>query len=152
MNLRLEKDGSWVRLSGPRVKKFQDAIRFGVRPQTHRKFDPDAQQWMVYWKWLPFLAKISRAHYTHVDWSGLPPEWQMFAVGSKPPTPLLDLQEDDPFAVLHILESAPMEVVKAAHRALVLKYHPDREGGNHDATATVNDAYGRICKIRSKDS
>lgn len=54
---------------------------------------------------------------------------------------------DDPlvsaYTVLHLLPSAPPEVVQAAHRALVKMHHPDA-GGEHTATVSINQAITAI--------
>lgn len=42
--------------------------------------------------------------------------------------------------VLGVSESAPVEAVKAAYRALAAKHHPDA-GGDHGAMAAINRAY-----------
>ncbi len=49
------------------------------------------------------------------------------------------------YAALHLLPTAPPEVVQAAHRALVKLHHPDA-GGDHAAAVAVNQA---ITLIRS---
>ena len=154
MHLKLEKEGDWVRVKGPRIKKFQDAIRYGVRPPSYRRWDLDTQQWKVHWKFLPLLAQMSRKYYTNVDWSSLPGRWQMFAVGSAPPSeePLTEAPKPDPYAQLHLLESAPMEVVKAVYRVLATLHHPDKQDGNSTRMADVNAAYKEICRIRSSST
>lgn len=45
---------------------------------------------------------------------------------------------------LNVTEDAPQEVVRAAYRALSLKYHPDTTGGSRHALhkmQTLNEAY-----------
>ena len=46
-----------------------------------------------------------------------------------------------PYDVLGVPPGASAEVVKAAHRALAAKLHPDRPGGDAQAMARVNTAY-----------
>jgi len=55
---------------------------------------------------------------------------------------------DQAFATLHLLPTAPPEVVQAAHRALVKLHHPDH-GGDHDRAVAVNTA---IATIRARAS
>jgi len=55
---------------------------------------------------------------------------------------------DQAYAVLHLLPTAPPEVVQAAHRALVKLHHPDR-GGDHDRAVALN---GAIATIRARAS
>jgi hypothetical protein len=49
------------------------------------------------------------------------------------------------FNALHLLPSAPPELVKAAHRVLALLNHPDR-GGSHCAMVELNRAYDVLTK------
>jgi len=48
--------------------------------------------------------------------------------------------EADPFAALHLLPSAPVEVVKAAYKALAVIHHPDK-GGDARRMQEINAAY-----------
>jgi len=47
------------------------------------------------------------------------------------------------YAALHLLPSAPPEVVQAAHRVLVKRVHPDA-GGTHEAAVALNTAVDLI--------
>jgi hypothetical protein len=47
------------------------------------------------------------------------------------------------WAKLWLLEGAPLEVVRAAYKALATKYHPDK-GGDVGAMQVLNDAYKDI--------
>lgn len=48
----------------------------------------------------------------------------------------------DPYKVLQIDPEAEPEVVRAAYRALALKYHPDVATGSQDRMAALNQAWG----------
>jgi curved DNA-binding protein CbpA len=48
----------------------------------------------------------------------------------------------DPYKVLQIDPDAEPEVVRAAYRALALKYHPDVRTGSQDRMAALNQAWG----------
>jgi DnaJ-domain-containing protein 1 len=49
----------------------------------------------------------------------------------------------DAFATLHLLPSAPPEVVRASYKALAMKHHPDH-GGDTEAMQRLNEAYERL--------
>lgn len=153
MQLTLKKEGNFVRLSGPVIKKFNDSIRYGIRPQSHRKFDSDRSQWLIHWRWLPFVAQLSRWHFSAVDWSSLPDEWQMYAVGAEAPSTgpeqEIPTPESNPYEVLFVTENAPLEVVKAARDVLLHLHHPDH-GGSDEITAVVVSAYKQIRRLRSQ--
>lgn len=53
----------------------------------------------------------------------------------------------DPHATLHLLPTAPWEVVKATHRALTLLHHPD-QGGDEETMRQINLAFEKIQKER----
>jgi curved DNA-binding protein CbpA len=48
----------------------------------------------------------------------------------------------DPYKVLQVDPEAEPEVIRAAYRALALKYHPDVSTGSHDRMAALNHAWG----------
>ncbi len=48
------------------------------------------------------------------------------------------------FAALHLLPTAPLEVAKAAHKALALIHHPDRAGGDVQRMQRINAAFDLI--------
>ena len=50
------------------------------------------------------------------------------------------------YETLHLLDSAPLEVVTAAYRALSLLHHPDRDGGNEEKMKAINNAIDEIRK------
>jgi DnaJ-domain-containing protein 1 len=51
--------------------------------------------------------------------------------------------ETNAHAVLHLLPSAPPEVVRASYKALAMKHHPDH-GGDTEAMQRINAAYRRL--------
>jgi curved DNA-binding protein CbpA len=48
----------------------------------------------------------------------------------------------DPYKVLQVDPDAELEVIRAAYRALALKYHPDVSTGSQDRMAALNHAWG----------
>ena len=46
-------------------------------------------------------------------------------------------------ARLYLLDGAPLEVVRAAYKALAVKYHPDK-GGDVGTMTSINVAYNEI--------
>jgi curved DNA-binding protein CbpA len=48
---------------------------------------------------------------------------------------------DDPYQVLQVHPEAEREVIRAAYRALALKYHPDTVTGSQDRMAILNQAW-----------
>ena len=52
----------------------------------------------------------------------------------------------DPYAVLHVAPDAPLEVVAAAHKALMKLYHPDTAAAaaSTSMTAEINEAWDLV--------
>lgn len=55
----------------------------------------------------------------------------------------------DPYRVLHLQPGAPLEVIRAAYRALALIHHPDK-GGNEETMKQVNIAFDLILRQRGE--
>jgi curved DNA-binding protein CbpA len=58
----------------------------------------------------------------------------------------------DPYRVLQVLPDADQEVVRAAYRALALKYHPDRDPSPSAARrmAQLNEAFALVRDAKSR--
>ena len=50
-----------------------------------------------------------------------------------------------PYTILHLLPTAPPELVKSAYKTLSLLHHPDR-GGSHDRQIALNEAFENISR------
>ena len=53
------------------------------------------------------------------------------------------------YAEMHLLPSAPPELVQAAHRVLLKQVHPDR-GGTHEQTVRLNLAWELVCEDQER--
>lgn len=51
-----------------------------------------------------------------------------------------------PWAVMYLAPGAPVEVVKAAYKALALKYHPDKPGGSLVKMQEINAAMEKLIR------
>jgi DnaJ-class molecular chaperone len=52
-------------------------------------------------------------------------------------------RNDEPFAVLHLRETAPVELIEASYRTLARLYHPDT-GGDLLTMQRINGAYAAL--------
>ena len=107
---------------------------------TYRKYDPRARHWTVarlaekqFRHWLAYARQMLDAQVEWIAGDDSETEW----------TPPKKPQAVDPYQTLHLLPSAPPEVVKAAYRALAMMHHPDK-GGDTATMQTINDAYRRL--------
>ena len=136
-------------LSGFHIKLQSDdqgAFRLAIETlksfvrADYRSYHPPTKKWSVdegaansLFRWLDHL----RAYL-----SGVQVEWQYPEEESREwrPPPRPKAQAEDPYATLHLLPTAPVEVVRAAFRALAGLHHPDR-GGDGEHMRRVNAAY-----------
>ena len=56
----------------------------------------------------------------------------------------MKLAANDPYKVLQVDPDAEPEVIRAAYRALALKYHPDLPTGSEQRMAALNEAWLRL--------
>jgi hypothetical protein len=135
-------EGYSLKFKGMTKETFTPAIetlKRTVSPNL-REYEPDTKQWFVadaartqLDRWLGHLFVT---HGVEAEWLTSDDEYER---ARKPHTSA----KADPFAALHLLPSAPMEVVRAAYKALAMKHHPDL-GGDTQAMQRLNQAYKQI--------
>ena len=145
-SLVMQQEGEWVRLLGATNRTFIGILQYSVKPTTHRRYDPKTRTWLVYWKQLRTVTEAAKRFYSHVDWSRLPGDWQLYLAGAEISTQIAVPEGPNPYEMLHLLDDAPLEVVKAAYKALARIYHPDN-GGSEAKMAELNTAYSEICNL-----
>lgn len=133
-NIKLQSsDPSAFRLAISMLKSFVNAY--------YRAYHPEMKVWNVagaanesFFRWLSYV----RVHcHAQVEWlSGAEAENETRGKWSPP----REEAQLDPYAVLHLRESAPEVVIRAAYRALALICHPDR-GGDAEEMRRINLAY-----------
>lgn len=104
-----------------------------------RQYDPETRHWFIeaearpdFYKW---LENFEASHAVSTIWNG---------PGTHHPPPVRNPAVINPYAVLHLLPSAPPELVKAAYKALAQIYHPDKTGGDDETMRAINAAYERL--------
>jgi hypothetical protein len=121
---------------------FGDAIASLKRtvPPHLREYEPDTKQWFVADAARTQLDRwLGHLFVTH----GVEAEWLTSDdAGERARKPHTSAKAD-PFATLHLLPTAPMEVVRAAYKALAMKHHPDL-GGDTQAMQRLNQAYREL--------
>jgi hypothetical protein len=136
-HVKLQSGDSYIK------KLLLDTLKSFVNP-CYRFYDPGTRKWVVgepatesFRRWLSYARTTFNAR---IEWIGeayADPE----AEWTPPPRPRQT--PGDPYQTLHLLPSAPPEVVKAAYKALAMKLHPDH-GGDTEAMQRINDAYRRL--------
>ena len=125
-------DGSAADVRFPYSAYIVDEIKRSV-PAPLRSYDPSTKTWTVAARYVGDIYHLLDRVFGGVD-----------IEGSR--TGTSDHRRhasDDPYVVMHLLPSAPPELVSAAHRCLAKLTHPD-VGGDHDAMLTLNQAYDAI--------
>ena len=137
-HVKLQSADSYV------FKSLIDALKNFVSP-VYRRYEPATRKWVVgepatesFRGWLSYARATFNAR---IEWIGEAyedpeAEW-------KPPKRERP-KASDPYVTLHLLPSAPPEVVKAAYRALATLHHPDKPGGDGERMKVINDAYRRL--------
>jgi hypothetical protein len=115
------------------LKEFIHAYSRSYEPAT-RKWVIDEDAYDQLFQWLD---------YAHAE-LGARVEWQTPSDRKREePPPRPRQTPGDPYQTLHLLPSAPAELVKAAYRVMAALHHPDH-GGDTDAMQRINDAYRRL--------
>jgi DnaJ-domain-containing protein 1 len=112
------------------IEALKDAI-----PAYDRTYSPATREWLIdasardsLDNWLDDARAVFNAS---VEWQ--PTKHKRTRARTVP----------DAFATLHLLPSAPPEVVRASYKALAMKHHPDK-GGDVRAMQRINEAYERL--------
>ncbi len=137
-------DAHAVRLSSHDTYTFKaviEALKDYV-PACNRVYVPERKTWRVdayahdcLQGWLAYARATFNAR---IEWIG-----ETYEDPESEWTPKPKPKASDPYVTLHLLPSAPPEVVKAAYRALAVLNHPDK-GGDTEAMQRLNDAYRRL--------
>ncbi len=111
-------------------------------PACFRSYDPQARRWLIqgvaYDRLLRWASDARKTLPAQVEW-----EWTYAGDEEKRAWTPPPQQPRDAYAALHLLPSAPAELVKAAYRTLAQLHHPDH-GGDDERMKKINAAYKRL--------
>jgi hypothetical protein len=129
---RFRYDGHVV-LTFPYSKRLVDQLKAQI-PGHARTYDPATKEWTVAPAYAAIALSLLRT--TFPD-----------AVTEEPghrtePQPIRS--SDQAYATLHLLPSAPDELIDAAFRVLARQCHPDVAGGDGSRMRELNDAYADL--------
>jgi hypothetical protein len=143
-----------VELISPYVPEMIESLKYHV--PWGRTWSPEEKIWRVQRQ---FLADLMAAIDPFMDymvfdgkrqWDGQSrshSEWFWEGERKAPPPPPRPGygggRNADLYALLHLIPGAPIEVVKAAYRAVALKAHPDT-GGSDAQMKVINAAYEKL--------
>jgi hypothetical protein len=111
---------------------------------TYRKYDPRTRHWTVarladkqFRHWLSYAQHALDAQIEWLDGAADADPDREWTPPSKPKT-------SDPYTALWLLPGAPLEVVRAAYKALATLHHPDKPSGDDEKMKAINRAYQQL--------
>lgn len=129
----------------PYSQEFVEELKMTV-PKQWRGWDATTKEWFIHVEGEGLLAAVLASTFKRSLRTLLGEDQRREAPPPPPPPPRQPPPRSEVaryFEILHLLESAPDEVVQAARKALAAKHHPDR-GGSTEQMARINDAVDRI--------
>ena len=147
--IHIEKhDGEYIvkfQADNPDVfKLLVETLKSFIRADL-RRYSRGVRQWHVegravasVYRWLNHARDVIHAD---IEWPDGTEFWD--APPPPPKRPKAPKRRPDAFATLHLLPSAPPELIKAAYRTLAQLHHPDH-GGDTSAMQRINIAYKEI--------
>ena len=125
----INRDGTAV-LTFPYCRELVDDIKRTLMSHQ-RTYNPDTKSWTVTPGSATVAISLLRRYFGHdVVVTDL----------RNQQTPNAD-QRAKTFAALHLLPTAPPELVKTAYKTLALLSHPDRPGGDGEQMRALNASY-----------
>jgi DnaJ-class molecular chaperone len=92
-------------------------------------------------RWLSYAETMIGAR---IEWIGGATYEDYEAECPPPYTPPPRPKPVDPYKTLHLLPSAPPELVRAAFKCLAAIFHPDKPGGDEERMKAINRAYEKL--------
>jgi hypothetical protein len=127
-------------LSFPYNAGLVDEIKATI-PSRYRSYNAVTKEWTVSPPYADLATTILLIYFPDADVPPRSHSWERrrkSRPASWPP-------DTDPFAVLHVLPSAPRAVIDAAYRALAKLHHPDR-GGDPVAMRQLTEAHEALSR------
>jgi hypothetical protein len=115
--------------SAPLVSALKDRI-----PHQYRSYDAGWKEWRVWAGFQDVAICLLLQHFPDAEVSG--------STRTEPGRRRRG-REAVPFGVLHVRETAPVELIEGAYQILARLHHPDA-GGTDDAMQAINGAYATL--------
>jgi hypothetical protein len=135
-----------VRLSSRDADTFKQLIEAlkDYVPACHRVYVPDRKTWRVdadaHAELHGWLADARSTFNARIEWLGGETDTDPSREWTPPSKP----KAVDPYQTLHLLPSAPTEVIRAAFKALATLHHPDKPSGDDEKMKAINRAYQQL--------
>jgi hypothetical protein len=126
-------------ISTPYDANFVADLKSAIPPFA-REWTASGKKWRIAPDWADVAIKVTRRYFAVVETG------KEHAHSQAPPCcDRAHYAPESDYTKLHLLPSAPDEVIKAAYRALAMLYHPDR-GGDVAKMQAINAAHERLTK------
>ncbi len=146
--MRLQPDGC-ARMTFPYSPEFVALLKHKI-PKHGRAWCPEGAYWWVDDPYVNLAASLLQQFFPAADFIDAPGQ-RAGASDRRVPHP--PPSSPDPYRTLHLLPSAPLELVEAAGRTLAKLYHPDKRPEGERALATtemqrINVAVAQVRRLR----
>lgn len=129
---------------------FIDEIKTSL-PQSRLMYNEYTKEYLVYSAEFYAFFKLAEPHFSYIDYSKIPYNWRKNLSNKNNSNNYTKVNptvnSTSNWDVLYLKETAPIEVVKAAYKALAKLYHPDINPDNVDKMSKINVAYESILKF-----
>jgi hypothetical protein len=155
LKISYDKASNFCTLIHPYNKRFIDFLKFDVKPQSYRRYDPNNRKWSVHLSRLIPVVIAGKSYFDHIDYRSLPSDFQIKLVAEMKSKasglPKFSVINSDPYSILFVLPGAPWEVIRAAYKVLASKCHPDH-GGSQEDFVRIQKAYETLLKKHMVES
>jgi hypothetical protein len=121
-------------LTFPFSRPLVDALKADI-PSSLRTYDPASKTWTIAAGCADYAVALLLAYYPNAE---IPVQWKR-----TPPTVTAPRAGAEHFQTLHLLPTAPVELIEASYRVLAHLHHPD-VGGDLRSMQDLNAAYAAI--------
>jgi hypothetical protein len=128
--------GRSYRVEFPFDRDVVDSIK-SIVPAHSRQYDPDEKCWYISPAYRDVIQEVLEAVFIDVEMDSERTTY------TPPPS---DRAPRTEYTVLHLLPSAPPELVESAYRCLSLLHHPDAGG----TTSTMQELNAAVATIRRR--
>jgi len=126
-------------LSTPYVAEFVTELKYTI-PNFARSWIAERKIWIVSAQYADVAVQLAERYFTVIELNKEQKRSYSSAHCAR-----AHYDPDSDHSKLHLLPTAPAELVKVAYRCLVILYHPDH-GGDITKMQTINAAYERLAK------
>jgi hypothetical protein len=136
-----EKHGD-IRIKTPYLAAFVEALKVGI-PWDDREWRPETKTWIVGVSSAKQAIAITQRFFAEVEIIKFTDQYQQSGFGGS-----TQAKAADPYATLHLLPTAPIQLIDSAYKCLARMNHPDH-GGDTAVMQSINGAYDRLKGARS---